>query len=222
MFASEHVRGHPHGNAFVCKHTCFASVWAIVHMDPVNTVLVNAPILKPGLRVEKFENAALASSCGGGESAYFAYWWRHRPIPRPLNLSSHNNNNNNNGGLHACIRAAEDIEPIRVTRAKYNAPLPLRWAKKEPFSSSSCCVWFLLLRFVCIQCASFMCMLRLLFSSFGEIEVLPIGLEYELKPVELFTMDPCKYSWNDAKEDGGEKDRFGTCGHVLSAVHVVS
>ena len=30
-------------------------------------------------------------------------------------------------------------------------------------------------------------------------------------------MDPFgrKYSWNDAKEDGREKDCFGTCGHGL-------
>ena len=43
-------------------------------------------------------------------------------------LTSHNNNNNNNdnGGQHACVRAAEDIELIRVTWAKYSAPLPLR------------------------------------------------------------------------------------------------
>ena len=56
------------------------------------------------------------------------------PLPstsglRPLNpATSHNNNNNNNGGLHACVRAAEDIEPIR---AKYSAALSLRWAKKD-------------------------------------------------------------------------------------------
>ena len=37
---------------------------------------------------------------------------------QPLNpATSHNNNNINNGGLHACVRAAEDIKPIRVTRA---------------------------------------------------------------------------------------------------------
>ena len=84
--------------------------------------------LKPDLRVEKSKNAALAF-LNGRRSAHFAYRWRHRPTPRPLNPStSHNNNNNNNGGLHACVHAAEDIEPIR---AKYSAPLPLRWAKKD-------------------------------------------------------------------------------------------
>ena len=33
-------------------------------------------------------------------------------------------------------------------------------------------------------------------------------LEYELQCVESFSMDPfgCKYSWNDAKEDGEKKN----------------
>ena len=53
---------------------------------------------------------------------------------QPLNLvTSHynNNNNNNNGGLHACVRATEDIEPIRVTRTKYSAPLSPHWGEKD-------------------------------------------------------------------------------------------
>ena len=76
------------------------------------------------------------------------------PSPRPstsslqtLNraMSHHNNNNNNNnGGLHACVDAAEDIEPIRVTRAKYSAPLSLRWAKKDYGQPTSHIVFFLL------------------------------------------------------------------------------
>ena len=50
-------------------------------------------------------------------------------------------------------------------------------------------------------------MLCLFLSGFDEFQEPPIGLEYELQPVELFTMDPFErtYSWNDAKEDGGEK-----------------
>ena len=80
--------------------------------------------LKPGLRVEKSENTALA----------FLYGRRIRilcvsmtPSPHPLTSSlrplspvtSHNNNNNNNsGGLHACVHATEDIEPTGVTRAE--------------------------------------------------------------------------------------------------------
>ena len=34
-------RGHPHGKAFVCKLTCFALFWPIVHMDSVNVFFWN-------------------------------------------------------------------------------------------------------------------------------------------------------------------------------------
>ena len=45
-------------------------------------------------------------------------------------------------------------------------------------------------------------MLRLFF---GEFQVPPIGLEYELLHFESFSVDPFgrKYSWNEAKEHGG-------------------
>ena len=139
------------------------------------------------------------------------------PSLRPLNPATSHNNNNNNGGLRACVHAAEDIEPIRVTRVKYYAPLPLRWAKQDygqphtPHHFRSTAKGFLLLLSVCIQCASFMHMLRLFFSVFCEFQVPPMGLEYELKRVESFTMDPfgCSYSWNDAKEDVGERKIVG-------------
>ena len=36
------LRVHPHGNTSVCKCTYFALICPIVHMDPVNTVPVNA------------------------------------------------------------------------------------------------------------------------------------------------------------------------------------
>ena len=53
-------------------------------------------------------------------------------------------------------------------------------------------------------------MLRLFFSIFGEFQAPPIGLEYELQRFESFSVDPfgCKYSWNDAEEDGGKKRLF--------------
>ena len=56
-----------------------------------------------------------------------------------------------------------------------------------------------------------MCMLLLFFSVFGEFQTPPVDLEYELKLAESFTLDPfgCKYSWNDAEEDGGKKDCYG-------------
>ena len=94
-------------SALLCKHTCFAyrshgswkrSAW-------------KCTFLKPGLRVEKSKNAALAFSCGR---------WIHilgrTPLPspspsshplttslRPVNTAVSHNNNNNNGGLHACV-----------------------------------------------------------------------------------------------------------------------
>ena len=87
-------------------------------------------------------------TCSEGEKIAFSRGRRMRilcvltaPSPRPSTSSlrplnpatsrNNNNNSNNSGGLHACVRTAEDIEPIRVTRAKYYAPLPPRWAKKD-------------------------------------------------------------------------------------------
>ena len=89
--------------------------------------------LKPGLRVEKSENAALAFSCG---QRIHILCMSMTPTPHPSTsslwpLNPAPSRNNNNGRLHACVLAAEDIEPIRVTRAKYYAPLPLGWAKKD-------------------------------------------------------------------------------------------
>ena len=95
------LRARPHGNALLCKHTCFAyrphgsckrSAW-------------KCTFLKLGLGVKKYENAALTFSCGR---------WIHilgvTPLPRPsttslqpLNPATCHNNNNNNGRLHACV-----------------------------------------------------------------------------------------------------------------------
>ena len=60
-------------------------------------------------------------------------------------------------------------------------------------------------------------MLRLFYHVFGECQAPPIGLDYALQCFRLFSVDPYgrKYSWNDAEEDGGKKDSFGTCGHGL-------
>ena len=68
-------------------------------------------------------------------------------------------------------------------------------------------------------------MLRLFFfSAFGELQAPPIGLEYELQRFESFSVDPFgrKYSRNDAEEDGGKKDCFGTCGQGLRILKKVS
>ena len=68
-------------------------------------------------------------------------------------------------------------------------------------------------------------MLRLFFfSALGELQAPPIGLEYELQRFESFSVDPFgrKYSRNDAEEDGGKKDCFGTCGQGLRILKKVS
>ena len=84
--------------------------------------------------------------------------WMVNP-PHPSTSWPPTSHNNNNGGLHACVRATENIEPIRVTRTKYSAPLPLRWVKKD-YGQLTSHFWlllqFLLLLSVCIQCTSFM------------------------------------------------------------------
>ena len=42
---------------------------------------------------------------------------------QPLNPPTSHNNNNNNGGLYAYVRAAEDIEPIRLFWHVWTWPL---------------------------------------------------------------------------------------------------
>ena len=69
-------------------------------------------------------------------------------------------------------------------------------------------------------------MLRLFFV-FGEFQAPSIGLEYVLKCVESLSMDPfgCKFSWNDAKEDGGKrrkKERKMVLVHLDMAAKVQS
>ena len=67
-----------------------------------------------------------------------------------------------------------------------------------PFLSSSSCVWFLHLLSVRLRQASFIHMLRLFFSVFGEFQAPPIGLEYDLLRFESCSVNPSgrKYSWN--------------------------
>ena len=108
--------------------------------------------LKTGLRVETSKNAALPFLCGQRICILFKTMTP-SPYPstsclRPLNPTTSHNNNNNNGGLHACVCAAEDIEPcLQLTRLvvecesqQQTIPVSL----PSPFWSS-CCVWFLLL-----------------------------------------------------------------------------
>ena len=65
-----------------------------------------------------------------------------------------------------------------------------------------------------IQCASFMHMLRLFFSVFGEFQA-PYRLEYELQRVESFTMDLFGRSYPETipRKTGEKNHHFDTCGH---------
>ena len=86
--------------------------------------------LTTGLKVEKFE--ALPFSCGQW-ICILSETMTPSPHPstsclRPLNPTMSHNNNNNNGGLHACVRAAEDIEPfLQLTR------LVVEWESQQQF-----------------------------------------------------------------------------------------
>ena len=126
------VRDRPHGNTFVRK-CMFCIVLADRPHASCKHRACKRTFLKPSLWVEKFENADLAFSCG---QRILILCVSMTPSPHPSTsslqpLNPETPHDNNNGGLHACVHAAEDIEPIRVTRAKYYAPLPLRWAKKD-------------------------------------------------------------------------------------------
>ena len=116
-------RGHPQGNTSVCKHT-----FCIVLANRPHGACKRTFFKKPGLREEKPKNVTVAFS-RGLQISILCVSMMPSPHPssaslRPLNPAP--SHNNNNGGLHACVRAAEHIERIRVTRAKYCAPLPLR------------------------------------------------------------------------------------------------
>ena len=146
-FLAKHL-GAIHMETLLFVNARFASFWPIAHMDPVNVLSWNL--------VSGFKNPSLRSRVDS-ESAYFAYRWRHCPTPWPLNPMMSHNNNNNNGGLHACVRAAEDIEPLAksylgkiLCSSATTLSEKVLWTTNQPFLSSSRCVWFLLLS-VCTQ-----------------------------------------------------------------------
>ena len=155
---------------FVCKRTWFALFWPIVHMDPVNQVL------KPGLKMEKSENAALASSCGQQIC--------HRPSPRPLAFDLLT--------LRRLITATttttmEDYMLVLVLQKilslsellEQNILLLCHYAEQKRIMDNPLAIFvcFFLCSVssstVCLY-TSFMRMLRLFFSIFGEFQVPPI------------------------------------------------
>ena len=75
--------GQPHGNAFVCKRTRFASFWPIIHMDPVNTVPANTLFWNLVSGWKNPKTLPLRSHVDN-KSAYFVYRSHHHPTCRPL------------------------------------------------------------------------------------------------------------------------------------------
>ena len=65
LYITVSLRGHPHGNALLCKRTCFASSWPIVHKDPEITA-PKTHFFETGSRGEKIPKHS------------------HCPTPRPL------------------------------------------------------------------------------------------------------------------------------------------
>ena len=139
--------------------------------------------------------------CVDSKSAYFACRWRHRPTPWPL--------------------AFDLLTPqhlIILGLLGQNTMFLCHYAEQKRITDNKLVIFIFFLLFlvspstICLYKVRFMCMLCLFFSVFGEFQAPPIGLEYELQRVEWFSMDSFgrKYSWNNAKEDRGKKDCFGT------------
>ena len=224
------LKGRPHKNALL--HFCAKThMYCIVLADHPHGSWKRRDWKRTflGLRVEKSENAALLFSCGQRICILSETMM---PLPHPSTSSlwplnpatSHNNNNsNNNGGLLLVFVILATYSPCSrvwvaaAVQPHYRSTQTLLVSLQSPFSSSSC-FQILLPLSVCKQCASFMRMLRLFCSIFGEFQAPPRGLECELQHFESFSVDPCgcKYSWNNTEEDREKKDHFGRCGQGLS------
>ena len=96
-----------------CENARVASFWPTVHTDPENTAPENTLFWK---RVSGWRNPITQPSrfhVDGILSEMMAALPRpSTSCLRPLSPATSHNNNNNNGGLHARVRAAEDIEPF--------------------------------------------------------------------------------------------------------------
>ena len=166
-----HLRGHPHGNTFVFKRTCSALFRPIVHKDPVNAFF----FFKPGLRLENLKTLPLHSRVDG-KSEYFGY----RPIPQPLAFDLlipwH------------IITTTTMVDYMLVfvpqkilSLLGQNIMLLCHYAEPKDYGQPTSHfhlllgVFGFLLLSACIQSASFMPMLRLFCSLFGEFQAPPIG-----------------------------------------------
>ena len=135
--------------------------------------------------MEKSKNAAVAFTCGQ-QNRILGILMMSSPHSstsglRPLNPAMPHNNNN--GRLHACVLAAEDIEPTRtkcssattLSKKDYGQPTSHFHLLLLVFGFSFCCLF--------VYSHSFVRMLRYFFPIFGEFQAPPLGLEYELQRV---------------------------------------
>ena len=166
---------------FVCSllssllvHWCFAEQSARVISLPHGSC--KSTFLKPGLRVETFENAVLTFSCG---QQIHVLCVSMRPSPHPS--------------------TPRRLMTTTTTMADYML---------QKILSLSGLLWQNILLLCHYAERKRIMDDRLAISIFFLLcSVSPIGLEFELKRVESFSMDPFgrKYSWNDAEEDGGKR-----------------
>ena len=166
--------------------------------------------LKTGLRVEKSENVALPLSCGR----------RIRILSKMMTLSPHpatsHNNNNNNGGLHARVRATEDIEPflqltcLALSQQQFNlinGPHKRFWF---PCTSHLLLGVFGFSVYCLFTARKLNAHAPCLLLCFWWMSSATYRLEYEPQRFRSFSVNPCgcKHSWNDAEEDGEKMSVF--------------
>ena len=219
---ADKLRGRPHEKRSFAKNA-----HVLLHFGWPSTRILKMQRLKKhffatGLRVEKSEKAALPFCAQRIRILSERMMPSPHPLTsclQPLNPATSCYNNNNNGGLHACVRATEDIEPFLqrtclVVECESQQQFDLIIGPHKQF-------WF--------PCTSHFRLLLVVFGfsfycpfvySTHSLSLLPRfwRIEYELQRFLMFSVYPYgrKYSWNDAEEDGGKKDHFHTCGRALS------
>ena len=112
---------------------------------------------------------------------------------RPLNPTTSHNNNNNGSGQHASASTAADIEPIRVTGAKYYAPLP-----RSP-CTRHCCLLLVMFGFsstVCLYRAKAFCASSVSSSPFSSRMVIELAHNSSENPVAQTADRLCKLNWS--------------------------
>ena len=178
---SNRLRGHLHGNTFVCKCTFRIILDDHPHGSCKHT------LLNPGL---------------GGKI------WKRCPCVLVWTANPHTLriDDANNGGLHACVCLSGLLGQ--------NILLLCHYAERKRIMDHQLDIFIFF--FLCSLSPSTVCLCTVqklyahalsLRLRYWWIQVAAIGLEYELQHVESFTMDPfrCKYSWNDAEEDGEKR-----------------